>query len=434
MRLRASESGSTSKAVLFAACAGNGLEFYNVTIYAFVAVTLSKLFFPHSSPTVAMLMTFSTFGVSYVVRPLGGLILGGYADRAGRRASLLLSISIMLVGTVMLAAAPTYRTAGFWAPALVVAARLLQGFALGGEFGSATAYLLERAPQSKRSLYVSLQFASQGIGGLLAVVVGFALGHLGPAQMERWGWRLPFLAGLLIAPAGLYLRRHMRDPREFLRTKPTRHPARLLLTHYGWRIAAASGSVAILSANIYLRVYIPTFMQMYLHLPPASTYSLLLISSITTAVLVPLAATQVTATNALRWMGMLIVIMLAGIWPMLHLIDSQRSRGSVIGVYFMLSILSALYSAPHAWFVSTMFPTEVRAAGVGAGYNFGVMLFGGFAPAIYSALVAVHGTLAHATLYVVFAGSVSLISVIMASRRNTVRAQTTSESLVRQHS
>jgi MHS family proline/betaine transporter-like MFS transporter len=403
--------------VLLAACVGNGFEFYNVTIYAFVAVTLSRLFFPAGRFNGSMLLTFGLFGVSYIVRPLGGLLLGAYADRAGRRASLLLSISLMLAGTVLLVFSPTYQTIGIWAPLSLLCARLLQGLALGGEFGSTAAYLLENAPPQKQSLYASLQFASQGLGALLTALVMFTVSRLSSAQMVAWGWRVPFAVGLLLAPIGLYLRSNMRDTEAFLHTRPVRHPIQDLLRHHGKRIAVAAASTAVLSANIYLRVYLPTFAQTRLGIPIASSALLMLITAVSTMVLVPFSANLVTPRNALRWMSAVIVTTLVAIWPLLHMLDVYRSRVALIVAYTLLTVLSALYSAPQAWFVSMLFPTHVRASGVGASFNFGVLLFGGFAPAIYAALASSTATIASSAVYVAFAGCVSLISIAVTPKR-----------------
>jgi MHS family proline/betaine transporter-like MFS transporter len=400
--------------VLLAACAGNGFEFYSVTIYAFVAVTMSKLFFPAARPGVSMLLTFGVFGVSYVVRPLGGLLLGAYADRAGRRASLLLCIYLMLAGTALLAFCPVYARIGLFAPLLILLARMLQGFALGGDFGSATAFLLEQAPPGKRSLYTSLQFASQGFGGLLGGLVGYIVSHLSAAQMLHWGWRVPFLIGLWMAPIGLYLRAHMRDTDEFLHAKHVRQPIAVLLREHGLWVAVAAASTAVLSANIYLRVYLPAFAQMHLGIPLSSTYVLLFVSSGVTAMLIPLGASFVTPRNALWWMATVAIAMMASALPLLRLVDSHRSEHSLIAVHGLLTVMSALYSAPQAWFVSTLFPTRVRAVGVGTSFNVGVMLFGGFAPAIYASEAARTGSIASASKYLIFAGCVSLIAIGMA--------------------
>jgi MFS family permease len=150
---------------------GNALEWYDITIYGYFAAYISKAFFPNNDPTISILLTFGTFGLAYFIRPIGGVVLGAYADRHGRKASLMISIVLMTFGTAAIAFMPTYETIGILAPIAVLAARLLQGFSAGGEFGSSTAFLVEHAPD-RRGFIASWQFASQGLATLIASVFG----------------------------------------------------------------------------------------------------------------------------------------------------------------------------------------------------------------------------------------------------------------------
>jgi MHS family proline/betaine transporter-like MFS transporter len=402
--------------VLLAASIGNGLEFYSVSVYGFVAATLSKLFFPSNSYAVSLMATFGLFGVSYMVRPIGGFVLGAYADRKGRSASLMLSLQLMVAGTAILSFTPTYRSIGILAPLLVLLARLLQGFALGGEFGSATAYLLEQAPPGRKSLYVSLQFASQGFGGVAAALVGLIPVNLPKGQMVSWGWRLPFVVGLVLGPIGLYVRRYLRDSEEFLRIQPERHPLAILIRTHWREIILSAGSLGMLSANIYLRVYLPSFATTRLGLPAWSPYVLLLITSATTLTLVPTVARYVTRRNAMGIMMVTLLVMIAVIWPVMRFVGNRPSVPSMILGFLLLAILGAIYSAPQAWFISTLFPTAVRGAGLAVSYNIGVLLFGGFAPAIYTWLVAVTGSNQAPAIYVAGASAASIVSLIALGR------------------
>src|SRR6201996_3637275 len=172
-----------------AAAIGNALEWFDLVVYGFFAVVISKLFFPAGNDTVSLLLTLGTFGVSFFMRPLGAIVLGAYADRAGRKAALMLSILLMMLGTLIIAILPTYATIGVAAPVILVAARLMQGFSAGGEFGSATAFLAEHVP-ARRGFFASWQVASQGLTTLLAAGFGAVLtGGLSPAEMGAWGWR-----------------------------------------------------------------------------------------------------------------------------------------------------------------------------------------------------------------------------------------------------
>ena len=198
--------------VIIAAIIGTALEFYDFTTYALFATIIGRQFFPVASESGQLLLALATFGVGFVTRPLGAVILGAYADQAGRKAALTLSLALMVVGTALIALTPSYATIGLAAPVLIVLARLLQGFSAGGEIGAATTYILASAPASRRGLYGSWQTAVQGVAGLAGSLMGFGLSlTLSPDSMDAWGWRVPFLFGLLIGPVGLYLRKHMSE-------------------------------------------------------------------------------------------------------------------------------------------------------------------------------------------------------------------------------
>lgn len=209
--------------LIVATSIGNALEFYDLVVYGYFASTLSKLFFPTTDKTVSLLLTLGTFALSYLARPVGAFVLGSYSDRKGRKASLTLSIAMMTLGTGMVALMPGYATIGVLAPIGIFASRLLQGFSAGGEFGSSTAFLTEHAP-ARSGFMASWQFASQGASVLVASAFGAVLtSTLTPAQLEGWGWRIPFLFGLLIGPVGWYIRRHVDEtPSSNARNDPLR--------------------------------------------------------------------------------------------------------------------------------------------------------------------------------------------------------------------
>jgi MFS family permease len=201
-----------SKRIVAATVAGNALEFYDFVTYAFFAVYIGKAFFPASTPMGSLLLAVAVFGVGFVMRPVGGILIGAYADRAGRKPAMLLTIGLITVGTLGLALTPSYASIGMAAPIIVVLCRLIQGLALGGEVGPSTAFLIESAPASKRGLYGSWQLASQGGATLVAGLLGVAIiSLLSPADLQAWGWRLPFAVGLLLLPVAVYLRRNMPE-------------------------------------------------------------------------------------------------------------------------------------------------------------------------------------------------------------------------------
>ena len=180
-------------------------------IYALLAIYIGKNFFPAANPAVELIQAFAVFGVSYLIRPLGGLILGSYADRKGLKKSLMLTIRLMVLGTALIAFMPGYDQIGVLAPIGIILARLIQGFSAGGEFGAATSFLI--AQDSKRKGFLgSFQFASQGLGALMAAVfVAVLTALLSDADMTAWGWRIPFVFGLLVGPAGYFIRKHVDE-------------------------------------------------------------------------------------------------------------------------------------------------------------------------------------------------------------------------------
>src|ERR1700727_940131 len=251
--------------LIVATSVGNALEWYDITVYGYFAIYVSKAFFPNDDQTTSLLLTFGTFGLAYLARPVGGVLLGAYADRHGRKASLLISIVLMTLGTLMVAVIPTFGTIGILAPIAILVARLVQGFSAGGEFGSSTAFLVEHRPD-RRGFIASWQFASQGLSNLLASAFGVGLtAWMAPADLTAWGWRIPFLFGVLIGPIGIYIRNHLEDA-----TAPPAaqsSPVREVFLYQKSRVLLGIGALAISTAVNYLIIYMPTYVVKTLNLP-----------------------------------------------------------------------------------------------------------------------------------------------------------------------
>jgi MHS family proline/betaine transporter-like MFS transporter len=216
----AATATSPSRArLIVAATIGNVFEWFDFVVYGFFAVTLAEVFFPAGNPTVSLLITFGAFGLAYVVRPLGAIVVGSYTDRAGRKAGLLLSIALMMIGTTLMAVTPGYATIGLDDPIIITIARLLQGFSVGGEFGSAVSFLAEHGG-ARRGFSASWQFATGGIITVLASLFGVGLTTLlTHQQLVDWGWRTPYFFGMLLGPAGLYIRAKVVETPEFLESE-----------------------------------------------------------------------------------------------------------------------------------------------------------------------------------------------------------------------
>ena len=227
-----------------AANIGAALEWYDLVLYALFAVVLGKQFFPASDPAVSTLLSLGTFAIAWLVRPLGAMLIGAYSDRVGRKPGLTLSAALMSVGTLLIAVLPPYAQIGVAAPVLLVTARMVQGFSAGGEFGSATALLAEQDP-ARRGFYASLQWSASGFAVFLASVFAYAINALLSAdQVASWGWRVPFVFGLLIGPAAIYIRSRLDEPAEFLAADHTATPLREAAASDKARILVGAGLVA----------------------------------------------------------------------------------------------------------------------------------------------------------------------------------------------
>src|SRR5271169_1697230 len=276
--------------LIVAATIGNIFEWFDFVVYGFFAVTIAEVFFPAGNPTVSLLITFGAFGLAYLVRPLGAIVVGGYTDRAGRKAGLLLSIALMMVGTSLMALTPGYATIGIAAPIILTLARLLQGFSVGGEFGSAVSFLAEHGG-GRRGFSASWQFATGGMVVVLASVFGVTLTTLlTDQQLVDWGWRIPYFFGMLVGPAGLYIRAKVVETPEFLEAevRPTM-PISDVLRRHPLAVLLALGISIISNASFYILAYIPTYGVKTLHLPASTGFTATLVGGLILAIGCPLA-------------------------------------------------------------------------------------------------------------------------------------------------
>jgi len=364
--------------ILAAASIGNALEWYDILVYGYFAVTISRLFFPNSDPTTALLLTFGTFGVSYLVRPLGALVLGAYSDRIGRRASMLLSIVIMTVGTALMAIMPTYSTLGILAPIAVLLARLLQGFAVAGEFGSATAFLVEHS-RERKGFFAAFQWFGQGLAAVLASLFGVILfGALTPEQLSSWGWRVPFFFGLLIGPIGLYIRRHVGETPEFEAKGPARAPIRDMFVAHWDRLLMCIGVVVLSTSSNYIILYMPTYAIRELHLPQTLGFIATMLGGILLTFGAPAFGHISDKIGRVNMMIIVTLLFALSAYPAFVLLVANPSLISIVAIVCWLSILKAAYSGVLPSLMSELFPVEVRAIGVALAFSvvFVVLLTG----------------------------------------------------------
>ncbi|MFT0174392.1 MFS transporter [Paraburkholderia mimosarum] len=375
------------KRLIVASSIGNALEWFDFAAYGFFAVTLSKLFFPAHDQTVSLLLTFGTFGLSYIFRPLGALILGRYADRRGRKAGLLASLGLTTVGTLICALIPTYASIGLAAPIGLMLARVLISFSTGGEFGSGTALMIEQESERK-SFLGSWQFSSQGMATVLASFAGLALSsQLSTDQIEAWGWRVPFVFGLLVAPVGLYIRRHIDDTLQPSATNNAAPIRDLLASHKG-RVLLATGIMAVSTAASYLMIlYMPTYAVKQLHLPASTGFAATVLTGTVLMVLTPYMGHLADKYGRSRMMTLAALLTLVTIYPCFRWLLAAPTFSVLMSIMLLAGVLKAIYFGPLAAVLSSLFPASLRSTGLGLSYNVGVMVFGGFTPWLVTAMI-----------------------------------------------
>ncbi|MGI8527403.1 MAG: MFS transporter [Pseudolabrys sp.] len=413
---RAPEKTSTFR-ILAAASIGNALEWYDILVYGYFAVTISQLFFPTADPTTSLLLALGTFGVSYLIRPLGAIVLGAYADRHGRKSAMLVSIVIMTIGTGLMAVMPTYASVGILAPIAVLVARLLQGFAVAGEFGSATAFLVEHS-NNRKGFFASFQWFGQGLAAVLASFFGVILtAWLTTEQLNNWGWRIPFLFGMLIGPIGLYIRKHVNETPEFRAKGPAKAPVRDLFAQHWDRLLMCIGIVILSTSSNYIILYMPTYAIRQLHLPQTLGFTATLIGGILLTVCAPLFGHLSDSFGRVRLMVIVCVLFALSAYPAFVLLIRNPSLAGIVGIVCWLSLLKAAYSGTLPALMAEVFPTSTRGTGIAVSYNVSVPIFGGFAPLIAAWLIAITSTPLAPSFYLIVTSVVSLIVLVIIRMR-----------------
>lgn len=412
VRARAPGAAGVPKRVVAATVAGNALEFYDFVTYAFFAVYIGRTFFPASTPLGSLLLSVAVFGVGFVSRPLGGVLIGAYADRAGRKPAMLLTIALITVGTLGLALTPSYESIGLAAPVIVVLCRLIQGLALGGEVGPSSAFLIESAPPQQRGLYASWQLASQGVATLVAGTFGIAMiSMLTPAELQAWGWRVPFAVGLLLLPVAFYLRRSMPE---------TLHAAPAHAENVGMKGLKRQSRLITLAVLVVLGGTVSNYVGNYM-----TTYA---IATLKFPPLIAMGATVMVgmATLAFSLLGgwlcdrygrkpvMLLPRIATAVLtvPAFGLLISHPTQGMLLGVTTFLAALTAVSGAASLVAIPELMPRGIRATGLSIAYAVGVALFGGTTQFIVTWLVGATGNPAAPAWYVAGTSVVTAIAMM----------------------
>ncbi len=402
---------------------GNALEFYDFTIYAFFAKPIGEAFFPSQNATDSLLASLALFGIGYVMRPIGGVLIGAFADRAGRKPAMLITIALMAIGMLMLAATPGVATWGTSAQVIVIVGRLIQGLALGGEVGPSTAYLLEAAPQESRGFVASWQIASQGCAALVAGVVASALTFfVGDHAMSDWGWRVMFLLGIGVVPVGLIIRSHLpetagseKDPSASgsifaVVSRLVREHGRLLILTF--LVVAASTVSNAVGTNM------PVYAESTLGLTETVSTAVpiaLGLASILFPLLGGWLADRVGRRPVMIWPRAIIVVLAV---PAFYWLTHEPSATTVYIVTFLMSALSSINAAAVIVAIPEALPRNVRSAGLSIVYALSVSIFGGSTNYVINKLIAITGDkLAPAYYLVAFSVVGTIAATLMRETR-----------------
>ena len=340
----ATHGAAAATRLIIAASVGNALEFYEILVYGYFAVIIAKVFFPAADEAVSILVTFGTFGAAFLARPVGAIFLGAYGDRHGRKRALTLSILLMTIGTGLMTFMPSFGSVGLLAPVLVIAARLLQGFSVGGEFASSTAFLVEHRPD-RAGYFASWQWSSQGLAALIATGFGVLLTTTMPAaDLQSWGWRIPFAFGLLIGPVGYYIRSRLTETPEFLDAGQARAPLRDLFVEQWDRLLLTVGAVVASTSSQYMLVYMPTYAIRELHLPQSIGFIAAVAAAALQTLVVPLVGLSVDRVGQIRIMSGAAILFVLTSYPAFVLLDAHASLAVLIAMVCWIGLLKSFFS------------------------------------------------------------------------------------------
>ncbi len=390
-------------------------------VFGFYASAIGKAFFPGSSEFLSLMYSLMTFGAGFFMRPLGALVLGTYIDRYGRRAGLILTLGLMSLGTLSIACTPPYAAIGLFAPLLVIAGRLLEGFSAGVELGGVSVYLSEIASPGRKGFYVSWQSGSQQCAVIFAALLGVALTtKLSPGQMAAWGWRIPLLIGCAIIPFLFFVRRSMEETESFRARK--HHPRargilRSLLSH--WRVVLLGMMLTTMTTVSFYTIttYTPSFGTAVLHLRSTDTLIVTLCVGITNLFWLPIMGALSDRVGRVPLLITFTVLTLLTAYPALLWLTNAPSFSRLLTVELWLSFLYGSFNGAMVVFLTEIMPENVRTVGFSLAYSLATAIFGGFTPAVCTYLIHATGNKAIPGAWLSFAAACGLTAAIVLRHR-----------------
>ncbi|MBM9463678.1 MFS transporter [Aeromicrobium sp. YIM 150415] len=410
-------SESTARRAAIAGGVGTLIEYYDFSVYAFLALTIGPLFFPSERPAVSLLLTLAVFGSAYVMRPLGGWFFGRLGDRTGRRRALVVTVVAMGVCCALLGMLPTYAQVGILAPILLVLIRLAQGFSAGGEIGGAATYIAESSPAGRRGIYGSLTPIGSTLGfAVAATVVGLVSQLTTSEQMSAWGWRIPFLVSIPLAALCLWARVKLEDTPEFEemadQAEVVRSPLLQVVREHPISVLRVIGIAIAMNGTGYIGL---TYFNIYLvdvGFPQQSVYW-------TSAIAIALACASFPIAGILTdRFGRRPVLLgayaayLVIAWPAFAIMGATGSLVVVALVYIVYMMFNGLAQVPAFPQFTELFPRQVRYTGVALGFNIGTIIAGGSAPYIAAQLVETTGSSMAPAYWVMAVAAVGIVTVL----------------------
>ena len=402
---------------------GNFLEMFDFFLFGFYATYISKAFFPSGNELTSLLLTFMTFGAGFLMRPLGAIFLGAYVDQVGRRKGLIVTLFIMALGTLLIAAVPDYATIGLLAPALVLIGRLLQGFSAGVELGGVSVYLAEMAPPGQKGFYVAWQSGSQQVAIMAAAIIGFILNQAMPAaEIAAWGWRIPFFIGCLIVPFLFYIRSSLQETAEFeaRHHRPGVREVFATLARNWGIVGLGMLMVAMTTVSFYtITVYTPTFGRSVLHLSTIDSLIVTFCVAVSNLFWLPVMGALSDRVGRKPLLIIFSALTLFTAYPVMAWLVGHISFPNMLIALLWLSFLYGSYNGAMVVALTEIVPAAVRTAGFSLAYSLATALFGGFTPSISTWLIETTGDKASPGIWLSIGGLCGLVATLVVYRTRT---------------
>jgi MFS family permease len=408
---------------------GNFLEMYDFIVYGYYASYIAKTYFPAGSDFASLMLSLMTFGVGFLMRPIGAVVLGAYMDRRGRRQGLIVTLGLMAIGTLTIAATPGYASIGIAAPLIVVAGRLLQGFSAGVELGGVSVYLAEIATPGRRGFYCSWQSASQQVAVAFTALIGLALtGMVSGADMAAWGWRIPLVIGCLIIPVILWLRRSLAESAAFERmAHPRRESEVMALLANNWRVVLVGMLLVVFTTSSFylITAYTPTFGRQALKLDATNVFLVTMFVGLSNFAWLPVGGALSDRFGRRPLLYIVPLLTIATVYPAMSWLVAAPSFARLLTVELWLSMTFGLYNGAMVPYLTELMPARVRTAAFSVAYSLATALFGGFTPAICTYLIERTRNKAAPALWLMSAAVLSGVGALLSARAaRSVRQET----------